>query len=56
MNGGMSQLLCYIVEALLSDLLDNRLDGAGLSMASVGISSNWSMILNIAISLSLILH
>ena len=52
LNGGISQLLCLVVEALLSDLLD----GAGLSMSSVGISSNWYMILNIVIALSLILH
>ena len=43
------QLLCSVVEASLSDLLDG-------SWMEYGISCNWCMILNIVIALSLILH
>jgi len=52
MNGGMSQLLCLDVEASLGDLLNS----SWMELVWVGISSNWCMILNIVIALTLVLH
>ena len=55
MNGGMSQLLYLDVETSLGDLLNSSWLEL-FSMSSVGISSNWCMILNIVIALTLVLH